>query len=317
MSMLEALLRWQLDALDKDLYTENLAHKARQRVARHGDAKRWSEALAQLPDCRFRELQLGDCVGFALCDPPSEALREGLMRFHPWRKGPFRLGDVRIDSEWRSDMKWRRLLPVTGQLRGARVLDVGCGNGYYGWRMIESGARCVVGVDRNVLWLAQHLAFQRYARDLRNLVLPLEVEELPAAWCEFDAVFSMGVLSHARDPLRHLQLLWRRLCAGGLLVLESLVLGEAGGELRPAKRYARMPNVWRLPGARRLLDWIHAGGFVDAKLLHLSTTRPEEQRSSAWMRFESLAEALDMGDSGRTVEGFPAPRRALVTARRP
>lgn len=317
MLMIEALLAWQLDRLDKALYTTPLAKIAQRRVAQHGDVKRWSESLRQLPACALTAQAYGDCVDFTLRDPPIAQLRAVLMQLHPWRKGPFRLGGVHIDSEWRSDIKWRRLLPITSQLQGARVLDVGCGNGYYGWRLLESGVRSVVGIDRNPLCLAQHLALQRYAHNPCNLVLPLDLEDLCENWCGFDAVFSMGVLSHARDPSAHLHSLWQRLCTRGLLVLETLVLGEGSGELRPAKRYARMPNVWRLPGARRLLNWVETIGFVDVNLVDLSLTSAQEQRTTEWMRFESLAEALDLGDSRRTVEGLPAPRRAIVTARRP
>lgn len=36
----------------------------------------------------------------------------------PWRKGPFRLGDLAIDAEWRSDKKWDRIAPDLPDLKG-------------------------------------------------------------------------------------------------------------------------------------------------------------------------------------------------------
>jgi tRNA (mo5U34)-methyltransferase len=52
----------------------------------------------------------------------------------------------------------------------------------------------------------------------------------------------------------------------------------------------------------------------DIRLLDLSPTTTAEQRSTPWMRFESLAEALDPQDPARTVEGHPAPLRAALLA---
>ena len=315
--MLEALLGWQLDSLCPDFRGDQATQTATSRIKHHGDAKRWSGALAQLPHSKVIDIDFGECVSLELQDASDEALRTALMRLHPWRKGPFRFAGVRIDAEWASNLKWRRLERVHAHLQDAQVLDVGCGNGYYGWRMLASGARRVIGIDHNLLCVAQHLAVQRYLKDARNLVLPLSLSEVPDGWRDFDVVCSMGVLSHSRDPLSHLRSLSAKLRTGGLLVLESLVVGQGSGELRPAGRYARMRNVWRLPGVGRLRFWLEEAGFMQVELINVTRTTPEEQRCGEWMRFESLAESLQLGDSSRTLEGYPAPHRAMYTARRP
>ncbi len=315
--MLEALLSWQLKSLDPKFRRTRIAYAASRRIKGHGDAPRWSQALSDLPHAALLGRDFADCVSLDLRGASAKKLRNALMQLHPWRKGPFRFAGVRIDAEWRSDLKWQRLAPIRARLRRAQVLDVGCGNGYYGWRMLAAGARRVIGVDHNPLCAAQHLAVQRYLKDPRNLVFPLALSEIPDEWLDFDLVFSMGVLSHSRDPLSHLSMLYPKLRAGGVLVLESLVLGEGAGELRPAGRYARMPNVWRLPAVHRLESWLEKAGFVEIELISVTLTTPDEQRRGEWMRFESLAESLDISDSSRTEEGYPAPRRALFTARRP
>ena len=315
--MLEALLSWQFESLSPEFRSHRVADASLQRIGNHGDAARWRQALSDLPQAGLLGRDFGDCVSLDLEGVSEEMLHSALMQLHPWRKGPFRFAGVRIDAEWRSDLKWQRLASVRACLQSAQVLDVGCGNGYYGWRMLAAGARRVIGIDHNLLCVAQHLAVQRYLRDKRNLVFPIALSEIPNEWRDFDMVFSMGVLSHSRDPLSHLGMLYAKLRAGGVLVLESLVLGEGSGELRPASRYARMPNIWRLPGVRRLRCWLEESGFVDVELISVTRTTSEEQRRSEWMRFESLAESLDLGDSSRTQEGYPAPRRALLTARRP
>jgi tRNA (mo5U34)-methyltransferase len=245
--------------------------------------------------------------------PDPEKLAELLMAFHPWRKGPLNLGGVTIDTEWRSDWKWARIAPHV-DLEGATVLDVGCGNGYFGWRMLGQGARCVVGIDPTVLFVMQWLAQVHFAGVAPNYVLPLRDTDLPRDVGAFDRVFSLGVLYHRRDPDDHLARL-RDWCApGGQLVLETLVV-DRGPSLEPTGRYARMRNVHEVPTVERLLERVGRAGFEDAVVVDQTRTTTGEQRSTPWMRFESLKECLDPDDPGLTVEGHPAPLRTIVVAR--
>jgi tRNA (mo5U34)-methyltransferase len=283
--------------------------------AGHGDLPRWRAALDELPDLHGERISMGDTVTVsgAATDAERARLQAALMQLHPWRKGPFALFDVRIDTEWRSDWKWRRVLPHLAPLAGHRVLDVGCGNGYFGWRMLEAGAAHVVGVDPTLLFCLQHLAVRRYMVTDANLVLPLRFEELPAAG--FDSVFSMGVVYHRRDPQEHADRLFRHTRPGGQVVLESLVV-EGPEPLRPGERYARMRNVWRIPTPRLMVEWLARAGFRDVRLVDVTRTTSGEQRTTPWMRFESLAEAL-APDGSATVEGHPAPVRAVAVGVKP
>jgi tRNA (mo5U34)-methyltransferase len=282
----------------------------------HGDLPRWRSALAALPSAeRLARLDRDvPVLGAEVPDPRS--LRALLMRLHPWRKGPLCLGGVVIDSEWRSDWKWRRVAPHV-DLDGRRIVDIGCGNGYYGLRMLGAGARLVVGIDPTPLFVMQWLACRHFGGDLANFVLPLRAGELPRGHPGFDTVFSMGVLYHRRDPARHLGQARALLRSQGTLVLETLVLppGSEAGLLRSPARYARMANVRAVPGTDRLLDWVREAGFRRPRLVDVTATTTEEQRSTPWMKFESLEQALDPEDRTRTVEGLPAPIRAVVIAR--
>lgn len=295
--------------------------RAEQRLVhhRHGDLARWRAALQALPHVTTRAALDRDAPELGAPAADGTALRAGLMELHPWRKGPLRLGGVTIDSEWRSDWKWRRVAPHV-VLRGHRILDIGCGNGYFGLRMLGEGASLVVGVDPTLLYVMQWLACRHFSGDLPNYVLPLGAEELPDGASDgpgaFDTVFSMGVLYHRRDHLQHLRRLRSWLRPGGRLVLETLVL-PAGREeqlLHPAERYARMRNVWAVPGTARLTGWLEEAGYRRVELLDVTVTSVAEQRSTPWMRFESLEQALDPTDPRRTVEGHPAPVRALLIA---
>jgi tRNA (mo5U34)-methyltransferase len=284
----------------------------------HGDLPGWYAALADLPrvtpsriDLTAGCLRIGDAADLA---PDARArLADQLMAFHPWRKGPFCPFGIHLDTEWRSDWKWERVAGAI-DLAGRRVLDVGCGNGYYGWRMLGAGARLVVGVDPTLRYVMQYAALRRFIGPSANYVLPLKLEACPAASRAFDVVFSMGVLYHRRDPLAHLADLMGHLQAGGQLVLETLVVDEAADtELRPGERYAKMKNVFAIPSPTRLRRWLAEAGYRDIRVVDVTPTTPAEQRRTPWMTFESLADFLDPADPRRTIEGHPAPLRAVVT----
>ena len=253
-------------------------------------------------------------LGKGAADP--QHLREVLMRLHPWRKGPLELGGVLIDTEWRSDWKWARIQPHL-DLAAQRVLDIGCGNGYFGWRMLAAGASLVVGVDPTLVYVMQWLACRHFAGNVPNFVLPLGIEHLPVGPAGFDCVFSMGVLYHRRNPVEHLGQIRALLRRDGVLVLETLVLLDEtyGPVLVPESRYARMRNVWAIPTIDGLLAWFRKAGFKTPQLVDVTATSTQEQRSTPWMRFDSLAEALHPEDARQTVEGYPAPTRALLIAR--
>jgi tRNA (mo5U34)-methyltransferase len=285
----------------------------------HGDLQRWQSALEALPELVPTRIDLVE--SFTLdndCDAETRVqLHKALMGLSPWRKGPFDVFGVHVDTEWRSDWKWSRVSPHL-DLKGKRVLDVGCGNGYYQWRMLGAGADSVIGVDPNWLFFCQFQAIQRYLPDLPAWHLPFALEDLPANLEGFDTVFSMGVLYHRRSPIDHLLALKDCLVKGGELVLETLVVeGDAQQVLVPEDRYAQMRNVWFLPSVPALELWLRRAGFVDVRCVDVSITTVEEQRGTDWMRFQSLSDYLDPADHSRTVEGLPAPMRAVIVARKP
>ena len=298
-----------LDDIERDFYP-----------SRHGDLPQWLDALDALPDLKPSQTDLNaDAVSVGLpadaSDEEREQLEAALRRLHPWRKGPFRVFGVHIDTEWRSDCKWNRLAGQIQPLHSRRVLDVGCGSGYHCWRMLGTDAREVVGIDPTPLFVIQFWALQRYIQDWRAWVLPLGIERLPPRLEAFDTVFSMGLLYHRRSPIDHLTELQGCLVPGGELVLETLVV-EGGPEhcLVPKGRYASMGNVWFLPSCDMLRGWLDKLGFVNVRLIDVSVTTTDEQRSTDWMRFHSLGEFLDPEDSSLTIEGHPAPRRAVFVA---
>lgn len=287
---------------------------------RYGDLARWLEALKSLPLLRADEVSLNSSrVGASASKPldteQHQALEAGLKALHPWRKGPFELFGIHIDTEWRSDWKWDRLIPHLQDLRGRRVLDVGCGSGYHCWRMLGAGASEVIGIDPTPLFVVQFHALQKYLQQDNIWVLPLGIEHVPPKLEAFDTVFSMGILYHRRSPFDHLRELKQCLRPGGELVLETLVIeGPKGMTLVPEGRYARMGNVWFLPTVETLLSWLLKVGYKAPKVVDVNVTNTQEQRATPWMEFQSLSDFLDPNDSSLTLEGYPAPRRAVVVA---
>ena len=305
----EPLFSW-VEAV-QGLATEKL------RSCGHGDFPRWQAALDSLPPANPEfDLAVGTPRFGAAAEPTGE-IRSALMTLHPWRKGPLRIAGIEIDTEWRSDWKWDRIRDRV-DLGGQTVLDIGCGNGYFGWRMLAAGARLVVGIDPTWVYVMQWLACRHFSGELSNYVLPLGVEDLPDQPAGFDNVFSMGVLYHRRNPARHLARLRSLTKPGGRVVLETLVLPEDRADeiLVPESRYARMRNVWAVPGLEVLVDWVRQAGFSEIQVAHVGRTTIDEQRTTGWMTFESLDKALDPKNPSLTVEGHPAPRRAVVIAER-
>jgi len=285
---------------------------------RYGDLPRWRAALNNLPDLRVGAPLLNSPrvgVTGSISNPELKTLEDALRGLHPWRKGPFELFGLHIDTEWRSDWKWDRLAGALESLQDRRILDVGCGNGYHCWRMLGAGASEVIGIDPTPLFILQFKAIHRYLSQPCIHVLPMTLEAMPDALPVFDTVFSMGVLYHRRDPMAHLLSLKNKLRPGGQLVLETLVIdGDDHAIIEPQGRYARMGNVWHLPSPGLTARWLKTAGFGRIEIIDVNATSIEEQRRTPWMTFHSLSEFLNPEDAALTIEGLPAPKRAILTA---
>jgi len=200
-----------------------------------------------------------------------------LAALHPWRKGPFDISGIHVDAEWRSDYKWSRLRDTVSPLAGRRVLDVGCGNGYFCFRLIGEGARLALGIDPSPLFNVQFAMLKQLFALLHRCLRP----------------------------------------GGELLLETLVVDGDENTVLVPHARYARMRNVWFLPSTLAMEHWLRRAGFTQVRCVDESLTTASEQRTTDWMRFESHDQALDPTDPTLTIEGLPAPRRAAFLAERP
>ena len=313
----------------KDSKAQNWAEALPQQLAQalsissHGHLAGWQEALESIPVLTTQHRNLNSnkvTIGMNsdISNQTQLVLKSQLEKFQPWRKGPFSLFGIEMDTEWRSDWKWDRLKDHISPLNNRTVLDVGCGNGYHCWRMFGGGAKMVIGIDPAIRNVMQFHAIQQLHGEAPVYVLPLKLEDLPPRLNLFDSVFSMGVLYHRRSPFDHLLELKDCLRNDGELILETLVIkGQKNETLVPEGRYAQMRNVWFIPSCDALKSWLKRCGFTNIRMVDLSTTTTEEQRSTGWMRSQSLPDFLNPDNPELTIEGLPAPVRAIFLANKP
>jgi len=286
---------------------------------RHGDLPAWQKVLDDLPSVKTDSFDFTHEVRIGQSSDTNQGTKDQINRLLrdliPWRKGPLTVHDTVIDTEWRSDWKWERVLPHLDSLDNRLILDVGCGNGYHCWRMLGAGAKRVIGVDPSPRFVMQFYATKHFAPDFPIDVIPATLDDMPALPPAFDTVFSMGVLYHRPSPIEHLKQLKSLLTPDGQLVLETLVIdGDAGRVLVPEGRYAMMNNVWFIPTPATLVSWLRKLGFQSPRVVDINQTSLQEQRQTEWMTFHSLEQFLDPDDHHKTVEGHPAPIRAVIVA---
>lgn len=304
----------------------------------YAHAPAYQSSVARLPNISADNVDLNSAaitINASINNSERKQTLALLKQLMPWRKGPFQIGSdviesdqnedkqskpIVIDTEWHSDWKWDRVAAHLSPLKGRRVLDVGGGSGYHGWRMAGTGAETVIIIDPSCLFYHQFMAIRHFvgsADAYRTHYIPVPLEALPAYSQLFDTVFSMGVLYHRQSPFEHLQQLKGQLVKGGELVLETLVIdGDANTVLVPHDRYAQMNNVYFLPSVAALIGWLEKVGFSNVRCVDLDVTSVEEQRATEWMTYQSLSDFLDPNDNSKTIEGYPAPKRATLIATR-
>lgn len=248
-------------------------------------------------------------------DGIRDRLRESLLAMQPWRKGPFEVFGIGIDSEWRSDLKWDRVINSIRPLAKRHILDIGSSNGYYMFRMIEHNPTMVMGIEPYTNFYYQFMMLNSIAGINNIFTLPLRFEDITGVRKKFNTIFCMGILYHRKSPSEFLEKIRSMLAGDGELVLETLIIeGDTDTALVPAERYAKMPNVYFIPTVNVLVTWLKQAGFRDIRCVDIAPTTDEEQRRTEWIRTETLSDFLDPLDRTKTVEGYPAPVRAVLVA---
>ncbi len=245
----------------------------------------------------------------------SDLLNDRLLQLCPWRKGPFKVYGIDVDSEWQSWMKWDRFKKHLPDLKGRRILDIGSSNGYYMFRMAAQNPLMVLGLEPQSSFYFQYLAVQKLLNQRNVYCLPIPHDQLPGVNKYFDLVFCMGVLYHRKSPIEMLKSICDSMQSGGELVLENLVLDSKKNLcLFPESRYAKMRNVFFIPDLLAMESWLKRAGFSNIRCIDISKTSLDEQRKTKWIQTETLKDFLDPKDDTKTIEGYPAPVRAIFMA---
>ena len=275
----------------------------------------WNKIITSLPKLQDTKVDFNKEVLISgnWKEQKRKKAKELLLELIPWRKGPFEIGDISIDAEWRSNLKWERFLELNIELSGKTILDVGSGNGYYGFRMLGQGVDSVVCLEPNLFHLTQFIAINNFAKSEQIRMIPKRIEELTFTDECFDLIFSMGVLYHHREPEDHLKLLCSHLKEEGTIILETLIIPEEYGEvLIPEANYANMPNVRFLHTKIGFEKLTKQANLNIASISSPCKTTIEEQRTTLWMPFKSLSDGLNV-EKDLTIEGLPRPERVFFT----
>jgi tRNA (mo5U34)-methyltransferase len=155
--------------------------------------------------------------------------------------------------------KWAEIAPsLPEDLRGARVLDIGCNAGFYAFELAARGAD-VLAIDHDAHYLRQAEWASRQIDVVGTIAFrEMGVYDLARVADQFDVVLFLGVLYHLRYPMLGLDLVAERV--RGTLVLQTLTMpgGETEGHT-PA-------DVGFTDRARlRHVDW-PAMAFVEHRL---------------------------------------------------
>jgi tRNA (mo5U34)-methyltransferase len=229
----------------------------------------------------------------------------------PWRKGPFQIGEIFIDSEWQSQKKFSIIEPFL-EIEGKDVADIGCNNGYYMFRMLEKAPHQIVGFDPSPLFRTQFDFIDKFVESGIKYEL-LGVEHLPIYDQKFDTILCLGVLYHRSDPIATLKSLKSGLREGGTLILDTFYIdGEDEVALFPEGKYSKIPNIYFIPTISALRNWVKRAKFSTFEVIAEVPTDLDEQRKTEWIDGESLNDFLDENESSKTVEGYPAPKRVYV-----
>ena len=284
-----------------------------------GNACFFNKALENLPEIKPSSIDLNNKIIIGresdIASSDFDKIKENLQKLNPWRKGPFNLFGIDIDTEWRSFIKWNRLKYHLGDIKGQKILDIGSSNGYYMFRLAALDPLMVLGVEPQHSFYYQYLALQKYLNLENVFCLPIKFETLPSMHDYFDTVFCMGILYHRKSPVEMLQAMHKLMRKDGNLIVENLVLESKQGLcLFPESRYAKMRNVFFIPDLKCMESWLARAGFSNIKCIDVSKTTIEEQRQTDWIPTESLIDFIDPKDHNKTIEGYPAPVRAIFTA---
>ncbi len=274
-------------------------------------------AIDNLETPKVKNISLNDIIEITLEEEYSKKnlkqIEDTAKLMLPWRKGPFKIDSLFIDSEWQSFIKYSIIEPHFN-LKDKIVGDIGCNNGYYMFRMLEHKPKKLIGFDPSALTYMQFEFINKFIQS--NIVYELlGVEHVEFYEHKFDTLFCLGVLYHRSDPIGSLKSLYKALNKDGELILDTFMIdGYEDICLTPKSRYSKIPNIYFIPTINALKNWCYRAGFNEIEVLAVKKTDLNEQRKTEWINSQSLNDFLDPNNPNLTIEGYPAPKRVYIKA---
>ena len=286
-------------------------------------AKPFHNCLDRLPDYQTNHvdfskdiLEIGKAA--ELSSGQIEDITKALTILMPWRKGPYNLFGIGIDGEWRCEYKWERIKNFLPPLKGKRILDIGCNNGWYLFKMSTEHPELLLGIDPVARCYYQFKLLKHFINTPNLFFELLGIDEVRYFHHFFDVIFNMGIIYHHRSPIDQLLDIRQALRPGGTTIIETLgIPGDEPVALFPYERYTQMKNVYFIPTVNCLVNWLKKTKFENIELISSVKLTHEEQRVTKWCPSKSLEDFLDPTDDSKTIEGHPAPIRFAVRASRP
>lgn len=199
--------------------------------------------------CNF---SLDDSVNLSTNSQAKDEILAIAKELKPWRKGPFKIDDLFIDTEWQSFIKFNILKPFMNEISQKCVADIGCNNGYYMFKMLEFNPAKLIGFDPSIKYRLQFELINALAKTPIKYDL-LGVEDLPNYGLKFDVIFCLGVIYHRSDPIKMLKDLKAGLNKNGVVFLDTMYIeDEREIALVPNKTYSKIPNIYFVPSINAL-----------------------------------------------------------------
>jgi len=248
--------------------------------------------MAQLQQPRAHDADAGDA---AVAHPSAAAaLQAQIDALGPWFHNLHLPGGVQTAPRHPLGdfpaFKWAEIAPhIDADLRGCRVLDIGCNAGFYSFQLAARGAQ-VTAIDVDPHYLAQaRWAAARLQLDGRVSFRQMQIYDLAREPDCYDLVWFMGVLYHLRHPLLGLDIVRRKV--RGTLVVQTLTMPGEDMAAVPAdlpfeqrerlrepgwprmafveKRLASDPSNWWAPDHACVEAMLRSSGFrVRARIAH-------------------------------------------------
>lgn len=93
---------------------------------------------------------------------------------------------------WIKEQEWKVVISALGSIAGCRVLDLGCGPGWYSRKLKEYNPSFICSVDQSSLMLDE-------VSDSTQMKIEMDIQELSLSE-RFDLVLCLGVLEFVANP---------------------------------------------------------------------------------------------------------------------